>query len=124
MAIGDRLVFRPKFVSRVAGILSSKRAVAVSLLAGLKSLAPIMGIETEGYLLIAEAVLAWVAGDTVRATGALRDLLHSTRFWLTAISIGTTIVAPWLGFSVSLVAPAVTAISIVVLGKSWREMER
>ncbi len=125
MATGDGLLQsdRRGMRDRLLGLFQSKRAFAIVVAAVLRFFASQGDLDPGTIDLISQAILAWVAGDTLRATGHLWDLLGSTRFWLTSISVGTTVVAPMLGIPVALVAPIVTAISVLVLGKSWREME-
>ena len=125
MAVGDRLrgFERQGLIARIVGLMESKRTFAAILAVGVKLAAPLLGLPAEVADLLATAVLAWLAGDTIRATGAIADLVNSTRFWLTLTSAGTTILVPLLGIPVALVSPIIVAISIVVLGKSWREME-
>ena len=129
MAVGDNLsgnLIKVGFplVAKLRGLFESKRFFAVLAAAIVKIAAGADSqIDPEIANAVVAALLAWVAGDTVRATGALREMLNSTRFWLTLVSLGTSVVAPWLGLPVAMVGPIVTAISVVVLGKSWREME-
>lgn len=126
MATGDQLLNSSggRLRDKIIGLFQSKRAIALVVAAALRYFGTENEIDPATVELITQALLAWVAGDTIRATGYLSDLLKSSRFWLTAISIGTTVVAPWLGISAAIVSPIVTAISILVLGKSWREMGR
>ena len=90
MAVGDNLsgnLIKVGFplVAKLRGLFESKRFFAVLAAAIVKIASGADSqIDPEIANAVVAALLAWVAGDTVRATGALREMLNSTRCCTTA----------------------------------------